>query len=304
MEGTKLTYSEADKELIEQLNSQVWMPDIPELAPSGKAWMSRSEHLKANICKVFKHIRKNYFYILIIEGPPGSGKTTIGAQIGNDVDPNFCIENICIDNKEFSNRLARIEKHSEIMYDEGTLGLFSRDAMNIANRVLNKAIMIGRAKIQGVIVICIPNFLALDTNIRENLVNGLIRIKKRGVFEFFTGKTARIIGHNKTYQNMKPIFRGDFSAEMPFKEEYEKKKLAGVGKFLKQSVTQGMLTPGQVAAQIGCSSQKVLKALKLGLVPYETMNSAEGKQSRYLIKPSYAYILKQKLEPKRRGKED
>ena len=279
------------------------VPVIPDLAPSGKAWYSTCSELKSNICKLFNFVRDDYFYILVITGPPGSGKSTLASQIGSDFDPSFVVENLCVDNKEFSQRFSTLPKHSCIVYDEGTLGLYSRDAMGIANRILNKSFMIGREKIKGMIIICIPDFLTVDSNIREHLVNGLIEIKRRGYFSFYNGKSARYIGKMKTFKLTSPIFRGCFTKSMPFAAEYHDKKIKGVTKFLKQSVTQGLLSIVQVAEQLKVSPNKVRHAINNGVISAErTGNGTVNGRGHYYIKTSDVYKLRIAFAPKKVSK--
>lgn len=293
---------EQDAQLIQQLNDKgIWNVTVPKRASSGKAWLTTDAILQSNICAIHKHLRRNYLYILVITGPPSEGKSTLAQQIGNDLDANFTIDDICIDASEFNKRFYICPEYSCVIFDEGILGMFSRDAMNVGNRSLAKALMVARAKVKSLVIFCTPDYLSMDTTIREKLVNGLIVVPKRGEFHFYSGKAAKAIGKGKGFKYGKPSFHGSFTKALPFPEAYEAKKLGGVSRYLKSNITGGLLSTGQVAAQLGIAVETVRNAIKRGLLPAQEVGTT-GAMTRWLIRPGDVYKLRMRLGAMRRVK--
>lgn len=285
-----------DQQLFELLDANDgFKVVVPELAPSGKAWFTSDPIMRSNIIEIYKHVRKKNLFVLVICGGTGEGKSTVGLQVGSDFDKDFTIDNVCMDNPEILKQLGTVDFHSCVTYDEGTLGLNSREAMSVGNRTLLKALQICRDKVRGMIIICIPDFFNLDRSIRCQAVNGLIRVENRTYFYYYPGTSARAIGREGKWTSAKHRFHGTFNEKIPFPEEYEKKKLHGVSKFLKHSIKQGALSTLEVAQQLGISRGAVMNAIHNGVLPYSE-GGTTGKTMRYLIKPGDVYKLKLKLK--------
>lgn len=285
----------SDQQLFELLDANDdFKVEVSELAPSGVKWFTADKIFRANISKIYEYIRKKNLFVLIICGGTGEGKSTVSLQFGADIDTNFNIDNVCMNNPEILKQLSVVDFHSCVTYDEGTLGLNSREAMSVGNRTLLKSLQICRDKVRGVVIINIPNYFNLDRSIRCDAVNGLIRVTNREFFYYYTGHSARAIGREGKWTAGHHRFHGAFNERIPFPEEYIKKKFGGVSKFLKGSIKMEQLSPQQVADQLGIKVGQVMNAIKSGVLPYAE-GGTTGKMIRYLIKPSDVYKLKIKL---------
>lgn len=269
----------------------------PPKNPLGKEWYCLNNGLRLNVGWLYKFLRKDYHRVYVIAGSPGEGKSTLAMQICADLDPEFSIEQVCRDNREFGRQLYKIGRYQALIYDEGGLGFLSRESMSLSNRTLIKSFQIIRAK-NNVIFICIPDYFMLDSGIRTFMVNGLFVVNKRGTFTYYNGHSARAIGKMGKWSFGHVRFRGEFNKRIPF-EEYWERKEKGIKVHLKEFTKQGLLSPSQVAEQIGASVLTVRRAILTGVLPAAEVGTMSGSGKRYLIKPSDVYLFKMRLKFKK-----
>lgn len=76
------------------------------------------DYLKEELDEVPHLIETNYDSVFIIFGFEGSGKTTLGIQIGYYLDPDFSIENVVFTAEGFREAVNELPKGSVILWDE------------------------------------------------------------------------------------------------------------------------------------------------------------------------------------------
>lgn len=269
--------------------------DVPPKNFRGKDWLTTDVTLRSNICYMRKHLENNYFLVLVIVGPPGEGKSTFAGQIGWDIDPTFNEDRMCRVSKEFSDQLYHCSEVSAINFDEGALGLLSREAMQNSNRILAKSFMIARAK-KLLLMICIPDYFMLDKFIRSNMVNGLFVIPKRGRWNYYNGRQARAIGKIGNFFGFHARMRGKFGKELPFEKEYLSRKMMGIKTVLKEAAKEGLLSPPQAARASNLSVTTIMRAVYNGGLPAEKQGSVTGRTIHWLIKPADLNSFVKKVE--------
>lgn len=124
-----------------------------------------SSFMKRGLDGVKKAINtKDQDRVWIVDGPEGSGKSTICMQMCKYVDPSFCLDDVCMDHEELAKAIRSVKPHTgkAKLFDEGFKGLSSRGAMSKKNRDLIELIMEARQK-NIFLVIAIPYIFMLDT---------------------------------------------------------------------------------------------------------------------------------------------
>lgn len=99
--------------------------------------------------------------VFIITGPEGSGKSLLARQIAYYLDKNFCLDDICFDAEDVSNRIRNKNKFGVVVLDEGNRGLSSRSALTKINRRLIGLVQEMR-QLNLFFIICIPSVFLLD----------------------------------------------------------------------------------------------------------------------------------------------
>ena len=99
--------------------------------------------------------------LILIDGNEGTGKSTLGLQIGRYIDKSLDLSRVCFTAHEFRDAILKAEKGQVVVYDEAFTGLSSRSSLSGVNRVLVSLMMQMRQKNLCVIVI-LPTFFLLD----------------------------------------------------------------------------------------------------------------------------------------------
>ena len=155
--------------------------------------------------------QRNYDFVLVIVGGERLGKTSLGIRIMYDFNkPQFVyngsisICNISMNGEMYINDIVEKNRGNLIQFDEAVDGMYSRDAMSPRNKKINKKLMkCGFLNIFH--ILCLPNFKAIDNNIREHRVGALIKIVERGKYLAYSSAEAKKIAAKK----------GDFNAGKP-----------------------------------------------------------------------------------------
>lgn len=170
-------------------------------------------------------------YVILIDGYEGSGKSTIGQQIGRYVDPTLSLARICMTASEFKQAILNAGKGQCVIYDEAVTGMTAGDSISRVGKLLKSLMMQMRQKNLLVIVI-LPTIFELNK----------YAVLSRARFFFHTyelrGKTGYWVGYNrkdmkKTYLKGKKTysyfvrsrFNGRFYGKYTVDEQaYRKKK--------------------------------------------------------------------------------
>ena len=100
-------------------------------------------------------------YVICMDGKEGSGKSTLGLQIGRYIDPSLDLTRIVFSAEQFKEAIFKAKKGQVIIYDEAFTGLSSRSSLSGINRYLVSLMMQMRQKNLCVILI-LPTFFLLD----------------------------------------------------------------------------------------------------------------------------------------------
>lgn len=200
------------------------------------------------------YLKKNFDWLHCIDGFERLGKSTLAIQTCLEIDPTFDLNRICFSPKQYLNAVENAKKGQAILYDEAGTGLFSRQAMDAVNIVINKVLMtVGAKNIFHCMVL--PNFFALDRNVAQYRVTSLAHIYRRGHFQFYSRKRLQIIAEKRSFYVQRPNFVGRWGDYNPFKKEYERLKQ----KYLKAYFDSERL-PDRIGVQgLESISKKVLK---------------------------------------------
>ena len=113
-------------------------------------------------------------------------------QAASWIDPKFCDDNITFTSKEYARRLKTAEPGSCILIDEGGVVMFSREAMTNKNIEMNQLFMLQRQSNISVLLCC-PDFFSIDSYIRKNRINSLLRVTEQGHYVGYNVKAIDII---------------------------------------------------------------------------------------------------------------
>jgi len=193
-----------------------------------KQWLESKKHfgrlfdynLYARAYVIQNRLKDDYDHITVICGYEGEGKSTLARLYCAIISPTLNARSVCYELKDFQKVLKDAKPGDSIIPDEGAIFLFSREAMNIGNRLMTKLLTIVRQK-RIHICICIPNFFLIDSYVRNHRTGTLIYVKKRGHYKAFTGKAIQIVSKEgaktKQIEGIKvpngTFWEGDFCAK-------------------------------------------------------------------------------------------
>jgi hypothetical protein len=101
-------------------------------------------------------------------GKVGGGKSYASLSVGNYLNQNYNLENICYEVSEFIGRMQSQAKGTVIVLDEAGSAAGSRDSMTAASKSLSKTIQSTRY-LQMVSIFNIPNLAFLDRQVKTML---------------------------------------------------------------------------------------------------------------------------------------
>lgn len=254
--------------------------EVPEKNPCGKKWMTQNDGLKVQLARIYNGMRKNpknTFRCYVITGKPGYivgiGKSTLAAQIGYDMDPNFSIKKMCGDITAFNKEMYECEDLSILVFDEGMLGAGSGDSNTKENKLLLNCLGVAARMKKLVILILAPTLQSLSRKILRDYVNGAFVIPKEfnspslQEYYYYNGKQLRRYLSDDTIHKIgyipgRPRSRGCFTSQFPFEKEYLKKKKGNAQKVLHTASLNNLLTVKDAAAQLGYTTDGILMAIK------------------------------------------
>ena len=191
------------------------------MAVEGEELLIHKGFLKSNLELIRKdYLNKQYDWVMVIDGFEGVGKSTLAIQVCKEIDPTFDLTRVCFTPRQYLNSVENAKKRTSILYDEAGTGLFSREAMTLTSRILNKVMMTVRDK-NLFHCLVLPSFFQLDKNIRENRATSLLHVYARGRFSFYSRKRLKMISIKNYYAAQRPNFYGTFPKTNPYKRQYE-----------------------------------------------------------------------------------
>lgn len=144
---------------------------------------------KALTKQVIPSVRKKDFdYVIIVDGEEGSGKSVFAQQLGKILDPELNLSNICFTAEEFINAVTKANKNQCIIFDEAFTGLSSRSSLSEVNNLVVSLMMEMRQK-NLFIILVMPTLFMLDKYAVLQRAKGLFHVYMRkgtrGFWRFF-----------------------------------------------------------------------------------------------------------------------
>jgi hypothetical protein len=225
---------------------------------------------------------KDYDMFIVVVGKERRGKSTFAAILANwfaDGKLRKDASQFCMDANEFMEGLNSAQKGDPVIFDEAGTNLYSREAMSYINRRLTKAFMVSGLK-NVVIILCIPNFFALDSYIRTHRIDLLFYIKDRGNFKAYSSERAKKISIYGAREKKMEVTRcnvaGKFAKTFPayVEKAYRLKERAFKLRFLKaKDPRDTMLTLQEVAKVTGQAELTVFKDIQKERLMAQKYNS-------------------------------
>jgi len=151
--------------------------------------------------------KKDFDYVMIVDGSEGTGKSVMAFQIAKVLDPKFDLDNICFTPSEFIKAVTHAKPYSCIVFDEAFTGLSSRAALSEVNRLLVSLMMEMRQNNLFVILV-MPTFFMLDKyavlHRSKEMFHVHLRNGKRGFWRFYDkDKMKKMYFDGKKYYEYK-----------------------------------------------------------------------------------------------------
>lgn len=183
-----------------------------------------------------KRNHRNFQYIAIIAGIPGTGKTTLSFNLASYVCPWFSEKYVCFTADEFIGLTTRCPKYSAVILDESFEAFNSKGSMTKDfKKVLNHLQIVRQRNL--FLFLNLPNFFDLSKNIAVFLASHLFFVYSsregvRGAFLVFDRDSKRELyvkgSRYMDYSCVNANFRARFyvnKGKILDEERYEAKKL-------------------------------------------------------------------------------
>lgn len=289
MEATSLGPSDEDVQYLGVLRTEngteVEVGVIAEHAPirvdkRGVIYVSFVDHrvLDFLAAQIKEMIQDKFDCIVMITGRRRIGKSNLGLQIAQKVDPRFNLESVAFHIDEFSSLLDRNPEADptaglfpQAFYDEAGFGLFAKDWMHEWVKEVGKCLqVVGKKK--NVCYFILPHIKKLVGDIRDEMAYIWIDIDfkykhERGYGEVYTG--VRDKHKQLIWWNPKCCFKyRELSGE--FWDAYEQKKNAFI-----RDVASGRFDKGK-GAKDSTRLDQILYELHRSGLSYEDLERRSG----------------------------
>lgn len=201
-------------------------------------------YLKQNLDKAKDVVKDDWDMIFLIDGYEGVGKSVFTQQLAKYCDPNFSIDKITFNAKDFKTAVRKADNYSAIIYDEAYGGLSSKSWMNKVNQSIVEMLTEIRYK-NLFIFIVLPTFFDLVRYVALWRSRALIHVYDvdfaRGYLAFYNKdrKKQLYIKGKKFYSYstniIKPNFIGRFTNHYTVnKDDYVNRKKLNAERVEKQ----------------------------------------------------------------------
>lgn len=218
----------------------------------GKRWWidnflkENFDFVRSKVSHKIAHRRADLF--IIVDGPVGSGKSTLSFQCAKYFDPTFNLSRVVFSVEEFLNALINASPGQAVVFDEAII-VNSRSALT----EFNKKVIIAMTQIRSkglYLFFNIPSVFDLDRNLVLNRCHLLLhcfqdRFGDRGKYTVFDHEKMKVLylkgKRLYSYAYPKANFHGRFTEffhiEGSNRIEYEKKKQSEIAKQAKPAKT-------------------------------------------------------------------
>lgn len=190
-------------------------------------------YLEANLNLAKKMVKKDFDFLMVVDGYEGSGKSVLAQQIGFFLDPSLSLDRICFTPEEFTRAVIDAKPETCVIQDEAFGSLSSRQTLSMVNKTITSLLMQIRQK-RLFIIIVLPSVFELDKYVAIHRSRALINVYldglQRGQFAFYNQNKKRkllLVGRKTyNYHATKPDFLGAFTNHYTVDQQaYRKKKL-------------------------------------------------------------------------------
>lgn len=117
---------------------------------------------------VQKRIKENKNFLCSITGQTGSGKSYSALRLGEQLDPDFSIDRVAFNPREFMRILesGRLKSGSVVVFDEAGVGMSHREWQSIGNRLINFVLQTFRHR-NYIVIFTTPHMGFIDAASRK-----------------------------------------------------------------------------------------------------------------------------------------
>lgn len=145
-------------------------------------------------------LKKDDDYVLMIDGEERSGKSVLAMQVAKKIDPEFTINQMCMNPEEFTKQINEISYRRAIVFDESYRGLGKRGVLSqVHNLLVSKMMEMGQKNL--FVIIVIPTFFMLDRYVALFRAGALMHVYKDR-----SGKRGRWISWKKQGGQLKALY--------------------------------------------------------------------------------------------------
>lgn len=142
---------------------------------------------------IMNRIQNNKNFVCAITGQTGSGKSWSAVRLGEVLDPEFDVRNICFTSREFmdlvNGKTKKLKRGSVIVFDEVQVSMSHLDYQSLQAKVLNYVFQTFRHR----------NFILFMTSPHFSFINASLR-------KLFHSRMETVaIDHNKKLCKLKPF---------------------------------------------------------------------------------------------------
>ena len=177
-------------------------------------------------------MKKDFDYVICVDGGEGEGKSVFSFQLAKVLDPNFSLNNVAFTPDEFEDKILSAKKHACIIYDECHTGLSGRSSLSEANKKLVSLMMEMRA-LSLYCILILPTYYMLDRYCVLHRCKGLFHVYlkdgRRGYWVYYNrDRMKRLYLQGKKiydYNAIRYLFFGRFLDQYMLNEkEYRERK--------------------------------------------------------------------------------
>ena len=186
-------------------------------------------------------LKNNNLFVCIVDGKPGTGKSTMTAQCAAYLDPHFDLSNECFNTGQFEKALSEATPGTAIILDESFDSMNRRRSQSVENMRILSLLQTLRCK-QLFIFLVVPSVYDLDKTVLLGLATMFIHCYRpggafgqRGFFGLYDDISLKNLwlycrqGLRYSLKVARPQYKGRFTKKFPMDyDAYDSKKRQSV----------------------------------------------------------------------------